>query len=802
MTTTATTNELLEAALEYAGQGWNVLALHTVRDGRCSCGKPGCDSIGKHPRLPNGESDATKNPDAIRKWWAQWPDANVGIATKGSAIFVVDLDVKKGKDGVSVFADWERRYSKPPETVSVRTGSGGAHLYFRRPSDGLPLPSVNDNRNIGRGVDVRVDTGYVVAPPSNHVSGELYRWEHSPADCDVAKAPDWLLRVIRNKGHEQPGGNGVHKQPAGGGKLLNELSTEVVDRIRSLLDEMPLKKEDWADRSEFDYSLVRELYRDEGASAEAAWEVVRGRSKFASGGRRYFDTTWKNVVKYVREAREKEQRRAKASKANTSGSAPAPKTTGRKKFAMTDLGNAQRLVHHYGRDIRYCGSFGWLVWDKQRFEVDRTGAIMRKAKQTMRGIYNEASAEAEDDRRTKLAKWGAASESSGRLTATVSLAESEPGVPVVSEDLDADPWALNCLNGTLNLKDGTFGPHSQADLCTKLTNVAYHKDATCPRWEQFLSEIMAGDQQLIDFLQRAVGHSLTGDTSERCVFLMHGSGKNGKSTFLWAIRELLGDGYAIHARAETILAKRTDAIPCDLARLKGCRFLTVTEIEQGHRLDVARVKEMSGGTDPITARFMRCDEFTFMPTFKLWVGTNHKPTIRDHTDSIWDRLFMIPFAVRFEKPDKQLPAKLRSELPGILAWSVRGCLEWQRLGGLYPPEAVTKATADYRKNEDVFGQWADEACEFDEVLDAGGKLALGDDGKPTTTIEAISSAVYASYKDWCEANGERPLSQKWLAERLKAKGCKRDRRNAGRFWLGIQLLNVASDTHRGGAHDA
>lgn len=414
---------------------------------------------------------------------------------------------------------------------------------------------------------------------------------------------------------------------------------------------------------------------------------------------------------------------------------------------FTDLGNSKRLVRQHGENLRFTDSHGWLVWTGTHWERDRQDRVFVLGRQTVARMYAEAAGVEDSKSREALAKFALASESRKRLADMVALASSDPAVRVPAEAFDRDTWALNVQNGTLDLRTGTLRAHDRDDLISRVCPVVFDREAEAPRFLAFLSEVMGGDDELAEFLQRAVGHSLTGDISERALFLLYGTGCNGKSTFLHVIRGLLGE-YSVHVRPETILARRGDAIPCDLARLQGARFVTITEIEEGRRMDIARVKEMTGGTDPITARFLRQNEFSFLPEFKPWVATNHKPVVRDDTDSIWDRIYTVPFEVRIQHADKGLPAKLLAEQPGILGWAVRGCLEWQRLGGLEPPEKVLMATADYRAEMDSFPQWLAECCDLDLAASAtGGELR-------------------ASYMKWCDREDIRPLSTRAFGERL------------------------------------
>ena len=386
-----------------------------------------------------------------------------------------------------------------------------------------------------------------------------------------------------------------------------------------------------------------------------------------------------------------------------------PTGNGERPEHLTDLGNARRLVHQYGQELRYCNQRGWFIWDDRRWEPDDTGAVERFAKAAVRGIYNEAGACDDKDLRERIASHAYKSESDSRIKSMITLAKTEPEVVVRLDELDRDPWLLNLNNGTLDLSTGELKPHSRKNLITKLIPIDYYPDAVCPTWLGFLERITDGNTELIRFLQKAIGYSLTAITREQCFFILYGNGANGKSTFLNMLSALLGD-YGRQTRTETLLVKRGDQIPNDIARLAGSRFVCAVETENGRRLAEGLIKQMTG-CDRMTARFLHREFFEFEPTFKLWLAVNHKPKVRGSDHAVWRRIRLIPFTVTIPEAerDSDLSAKLRVELPGILAWSVKGCELWQS-NGLKPPKTVAAATEDYRKEADVIAAFLDEAC--------------------------------------------------------------------------------------------
>lgn len=437
---------------------------------------------------------------------------------------------------------------------------------------------------------------------------------------------------------------------------------------------------------------------------------------------------------------------------------------------LTELGNAERLVARHGGDLRFCHPWRkWLVWDGRRWQPDATAEILRRAKETVRAMYGEAANEDHGNRRTALVAWAFKCEREASINAMVSLAKAEPGVPVLPEDLDKNSWLLNVLNGALDLRTGELQPHDPRDMLTKLVPVDYDADAQAPTWERFLGEIFDCNAGLIGFLQRAVGYSLTGSTQEHCFFYLYGTGSNGKSTFITTLSELLGD-YAQATPTETFLSKnRGSSIPNDLARLKGARLVTAIEADEGRRFAESLVKTLTGG-DVITARFLHAEFFEFVPEFKLWFAANHKLVVRGTGRAMWRRIKLVPFTITIpdEEQDRQLVDKLRAELPGILAWAVQGCLEWQQEGLQEPPE-VTEATDAYRAEQDVVADFLSDVCAEEPWS------------------ECRAKELRAAYEEWCKQNGERPLSQKLLAPRLVERGFERVHRRDGWWWKGVTV---------------
>ena len=436
---------------------------------------------------------------------------------------------------------------------------------------------------------------------------------------------------------------------------------------------------------------------------------------------------------------------------------------------LTDFGNAERLVDRHGAHLRYVSAWGWLVWDGKRWQRDNAGEVIRRAKDTVRHIYASAFRADEKDRQA-IAKHATASERLQRVRAMVDLAATDERVVARPESFDCNPMLLTVENGTIDLMTEHLRAHEPNDLITRLVPVTYDASATAPLWDGFLLRVMNDRQHLVDFLRRAIGYSLTGSTGEQCVFFCHGLGANGKSTFLETVRAMLGD-YGMQADFSTFLQKRNDGIPNDLARLDGARFVASIEAESGRRLAEVVVKQLTGG-DTVAARFLHREFFEFRPAAKFFWSANHKPPIRGTDEAIWRRMRLVPFEVTIPEgeQDKHLCEKLRAELPGILAWAVRGCTEWQQNPkGLAPPAEVLDATKTYRVEMDTLAGFLDERCYLD----------------PSATVK--SAVLWAAWQAWCKGNNEPLGTRTDFTDGLKTRGFTPKATKTARCWCGLGL---------------
>lgn len=436
---------------------------------------------------------------------------------------------------------------------------------------------------------------------------------------------------------------------------------------------------------------------------------------------------------------------------------------------QTDLANARRLVDAFGSKIRFCHPWNkWLIWDGTRWQIDDTGAIQRLAKGVADNVWHWAGAFDDKDSR----RFAMRTASSTGINAMLALAESE--VPISVDEMDSNPWLLNFPNGTLDLRTGELRKHRQEDCITKLCPTEFDPEAKSPVWEQFQRDVTGGDDELVAFKQRLLGYTVTGDVREQILPIAYGVGSNGKSTEIDAISFTIGEDYFGTLPRSLLMASKQDRHPTELTTLFGRRLMIAHETDSGGRLSEALVKQLTGG-DKITARGMREDFWTFAPTHKILLLTNHKPDVRGTDHAIWRRLRLIPYNVRFdgERRDKSMPEKLANEKQGILAWLVRGCMEWQRIG-LSEPQSVMAATDSYRSEQDIITQFISECC-F-ESPHAKGR----------------ASHLYEAYRKWCEGNGEWAQKQRKFGEALTEKGYQRYPNN-GTCYKGIGLLAERSN---------
>ena len=694
-----TANEILELALMLISEGISVIPL---------------EPHGKRPAfelLPKGsDGKATWRPyqeripteEEARRWFTI-PGHNLGIVCGAVSGNLYGIDF----DNANLVQVWSSKYESLVATCPiVQSGreGGGYHIYAR---------GTNATRCFEHtGGDIKGEGGYLVAPGSIHPSGKKYQLVYG----DMAKVPTIDIELFGLE-EVKPSGSAAKVQTPINGRKINEgegrnnYLTKEAGKLR---------------RIGANYEVIKAalLVENEGTCNPPLTESE-------------IDTIAKSISKYE----------------------PADELL---TLRRTDSGNADRFISLFGARLKYCDEQKtWLVWDGKRWARDAIQTVKRFGYLMIQGLYELGAKITEDSERGAFLKYVAGIDKLGKVDDAIRWAASDPAVAIRSSELDAHPMLLNVVNGTLELDSMTFRDSRQEDLLTKTTPVTFDPDAACPRWEIFLDEIFDGDEEMKRFIQQAVGYCLTGDTREQCLFILHGCGSNGKSTFVEIVARLLGD-YATRTPVESLMVKRGESIPNDIARMKGARMVHSVETESGKRLAESMVKSLTGG-DTAVARFLNKEWFEFKPEFKLMLATNHKPVIRGQDLAIWRRMRLVPFNVTFDngRRDKDLARKLQEELPGILNWALAGCKDWLA-NGLSMPAAVKAATDAYRTDMDTLKEFFDERLEINSASEIPGKL------------------LYATYLTYCQEANEKQVSRKAFDIQLIERGYVSQKTMAGK----------------------
>ncbi len=651
-------------------------------------------------------------------------------------LIVIDIDAHHGIDGKANFEALVAKKTPMPETRMVTTMNNGEHHYYRCP-EGIDIR--NSTGKLCAGVDVRSAGGYIIIPRGDDCPYTLAK------DLPIVDAPEWIVDALKREStadaQEPTSDAGSNDIPAG---RRNAALVSLAGALQS--------------KGVTPETIKESLHAENVARCNPPLPASE------------VDGICKSIARYPHGAEREPVARAKQGKP----------------YAMTDLGNAERLVYWNGDGLRWdVARKVWRVWDGKRWAVDTALNVNRRAAETARRIRAEAAVAPRLVGESKgpdvgelLFKHAVKSESRDRLAAMLEVAKSRPGVAIAASEMDTDTMLLNVANGTIDLRTGELRPHRRADLITKLAPVEYIKGHTDARWDGFLDDATGGDKELADFLQIATGYTLTGDTSEERMFLVYGPTAGGKSTYLDAVREAMGD-YARTVNAD-ILAKRKDAnagnATPELAALVGARLAAGSEMEQGREVAEALAKNLTGG-EPITARHLYAEMFDFRPQFKLWLALNHCPRVSADDAAIWRRVLRIGFehTVPKEKRDRTLKPYLRDPEGGgraVLAWAVEGCLRWQRKG-LIVPAAVERSTAEYRTESDPLAAFIEDCLVFT-------------DGESWTAWHDIWSAYTEHADDYGTAQRYR-VAPRRLQERLKARDCVAYRKYTGRGWSGVML---------------
>lgn len=666
----------------------------------------------KRPQRTAWQKEEPADLETTLRWASE---GDVGIRT-GLVSGVVIVDV-----------DSETLPSWLPATVMARTPGGGYHLYYASPAEETPNKGA-----VAPHVDVRGDGGQAVFVGSQ--DGK-YRWEvgHSPTDRAIVPYPAELLQ--RSKQGDNYAQTAFRNEVAKVAETLEGSKARNTTLNQAAFALGQFVAADRLDKSDVVAALLR-------ATSLPHYEAVRTIESGLSAGMRSPRTI------------------------------DDPKQQARKVYRLTDLGNAERMADTFPGKYLWSSALGLHYWTGCRYAPDETREAYRDAGKVIRDIRAEAKKCTDTEVAEAMEKHATKSEGKQRLDAMITLLEGQPSVAIHAARLDANPYLFNMMNGTFDFESMAFRDHDPNDYITKLANVAYDPHADCEKWREFLYHIFDGDDELITYIQMALGTCCTGVMRDQLVHFCYGTGQNGKGVLLNTIHWLLGS-YAVIA-PEGLLTKKDNGAsgqPNEVMRLKGARLAWASESGEGKRLDEERVKRLSGD-DILSGRHLYKEFLDFAPTHKLWVACNHRPVISGTDFGIWRRVRVIPFTVTVSDEDvnPRLKDELQAEASGIFNWLVDGVANWRAAGERLPlPEKVKAANDEYRTDSDLIGGWIDECCEI------------------CNGCSEVGSKLYESYRQWARENGMRELSSRNLGRRLSEKGYVRRKTHGQVLWDGLRV---------------
>ena len=656
--------KICDDAMGYASLGIRVFPCHGITDEmKCRCGDENCNSPGKHPKTHNGLHSASLDPIYIKMAWGQEKWGNNLAGVSGETFWVLDVDKKHG--GLETLAEWEKEFGELDAAWIQKTGGGGRQYFFKHTA-GI----TNTSGKIGDGIDTRGEGGYVMLPPSKHVSGELYRWhkDKRPHVKELFEAPEWLLTKVFDYLGDRPAKRLDHNEVFEG--IAEGSRNDAIFRLAASLR---------AQGVDYDIALSQCLYA---ASRCKPPFPERETRTVVEGVYHRYEAGPARVVIETRDDGEI------------------------KDFPLTDLGNAERLIWRLDGNVRFCHLFQkWLIWNGVRWQWDETGGavLLQEAARMVR--------EMDDD------GWARKCEARSKLSNMLELAKQLRGVSVTPDELDRNQRLLGVANGTLNLVTGKLQEPNKDDLITMSSPVEFVEGAECPVFESFVEDVCLNDDLLVCYIQAAMGYTLTGLTNEHVMFFCHGQGSNGKSTLLDVLTHVMGD-YAKSIPAELFSSTASIAqMESTVARLKGARLVRCSETNK-KRVAESFLKEFVDGS-PMEARHKYGHPFEFRPVAKLWISGNDKPHITGQDWGIWRRIRLLPFNLNVadEKQDKQLGEKFKAEAPGILNWMLDGFSWYYEKKALPYCPLVTEHTEEYRQEMDTIGQFITDCCDSNPEFD-------------------------------------------------------------------------------------
>ena len=806
----------------YAKNGWKILPCHGIANGgKCTCNSTHGESkdVGKHPAIGEWNVKATNDPHSVHNWWEQNPDYNIGVFCQPSGFFVIDIDPRSGGD--TSFTEFENLVEgNLPPTVEAMTGDysdngevvRGRHIFYKCSPDEQLIGNLQKS-NL-KGIDIK-HNGYVLIAPSRHFSGTTYDWKpgHAPWEIEMAEAPEELLQALRKRSRKST------SYQDGTWEWLGELEWkgERVDIAKLLEDGI-----DEGSRAVDVYKLACALANKFGTTPDARMMIetmmirfnhekvrppmeLEGVNSLLMHTRRAIDfvaenpktnkmwpglSDWEQGQKWAEQSQNETSERVSSStgpvgsqitrlvesghsvsEASSNGNIDIPKdydavseeAGGRPGFrTLTDVGNGRRLVDTYGSAIKYTPGLGWFHWDGNYWKPDVEEIEMRElAKRIAPVIASEVSnyGEADQTKKQEIVKWANQAKSNTRINNMITSADSDPRINVNINLWDGDQNLFGAANGVIDLKTGELMKGRPDLYITKRTPVAYTPGLRNTRWEEFIKYATGGDKELQDWIQKAVGYTLTGLSNQDVLFLVYGPAGSGKNTFVETIFEAMGaEQYAGTLPSQELAANNGNVKSSGeyyMASLRGKRMIWVDELPESERINENQVKALTGSST-LNGRDPGGRPFTFRSQGKLWITTNHRPIIND--DAMWRRLRPIPWSKVAENPDPDLKAYLADPdggLPAVLAWAVEGAIKYLNSSARDPLGwcAAVKDSADiYRKNEDRIGMFLDEETDNAE-------------GKSVTVRE-----IFMTYKIWSEERGERALTQIGFHRKLADRG--------------------------------
>lgn len=709
-----------------------------------------------------GRGAPMPTPEKIFEWIEkQAPNANIGIRLPDGVIGIdVDTGYEKNgqpKTGLESFQHLIDTHGPIEDTwmsTSRLTGEGiGSGIRFYRVPTGLKW------RESGAGKDIDIISHthrFAVVWPSKHPqTGQTYRWvkpdgeiahNEFPALSDLPALPEKWVKALTEEDKPKSAED------------LPPATTEELEKLWQRVDRLAFHSEDIENgrNNELSYlawrlgQLIPNGLVDELTVRDKLWDAAQACGLVAEDSEYKCRATIDGGVK--------------------KGIADPRRVRKNHKRECTDVGNAERLADRECDRIRYVREWGkWMHWDGTVWRSDYD-SVYSAAIDTVRSMPAELGNAGTDAERSELFKWYKVSQSEAKLRAMLTVAQSHRTLRARSSEFDAQTTHINCANGIVDLRTGELSPHTSSAMHSQITPYNYNPDAQCPQFLNFLKRIFDGDQELIDYVQRMFGYTLTGLVTEQKMFVLWGGGANGKSTLIDVVHGVCGQ-YAKVGDPNMLLATMNERHSVEVAVLKDARFVSLNETDANRSLAEARVKALAGG-DSITARFMYGNTFEFKPKFKIWLASNHRPRVRGNDDGIWRRLILIPFNVQIpphERVQGLADTLLYEEGEGIFAWAVAGAKAWFEEGWLKEPLKITQATSEYRDTEDTFSQFIDAAFVRD------------------LSAYVRSAEARGAYNDWAVLNGERKLSSQEFKRLMEEHGIEAGRNNKGSIFKSVRL---------------